>query len=481
MSIQPTIDLHAVAAVTLDGLRDGVLVVGDGRVVLANRALCALTGDDRDELIGRPPPAWVPALRHGSAHDAEVSLDHADGRRRRASLTIAPCELPGASPGWIVTVRDRSAQAAREAELVRQAHLDGLTGLLNQRTFAGRLAEEAERLAAVGRPLSLIVVDLDHFKAVNDEHGHPAGDRVLAEAARRIAAEARAIDSVARIGGEEFAWLVPDASPEEALIAAERLRAAIRSRPFATGLPVTASIGVCDLGSAGDPAALMDRADQALYWAKAHGRDAALVWSPQTADRMTRASEPGGSPAQRLAALVRLAAFCEPGPGGGHAGRVAELAVAVAGRLDWSPVRQARLHRAALVHDLGKAAMPDSLLARRGPLTVPEAEHVRRHAVIGASMAGRALDAEQAAWVRHHHERWDGAGYPAALAGTAIPDGAQIVALADAWDAMTTARPYRPALSRSEALEEVDRQAGGHFMAGAGALLRDALRWLAGA
>src|SRR4029079_410169 len=152
-----------------------------------------------------------------------------------------------------------------------------------------RLAGGPGRLSARGRPLGLVVVDLDHFKAVNDEYGHPVGDRVLAEAAQRIAAEARAIDSVGRIGGEEFAWLLPDASAAETLAAAERVRAAMRARPFAHGLALTASIRGCDLASAPDAATLMERADQALYWAKAHGRDAALRWTATTASAAARA------------------------------------------------------------------------------------------------------------------------------------------------------------------------------------------------
>ncbi len=110
---------------------------------------------------------------------------------------------------------------------------------------------------------------------------------------------------------------------------------------------------------------------------------------------------------------------------------------------DWDPGRQARLHQAARLHDLGKAALPDNLLSRLGPLSGPELEHVRQHARIGAGLAAGVLDDEQASWVRHHHERWDGAGYPGALEGDAIPDGAQLLALADVWDTMTNGRPYR--------------------------------------
>ena len=221
----------------------------------------------------------------------------------------------------------------------------------------------------------------------------------------------------------------------------------------------------------------MERADQALYWAKAHGRDAALRWTPATADRAARARAVSGSQDARVDALARLADEADPTPDAGHGRRVADLSVALAARLDWSPTRQARLHRAARVHDAGKALLPADLLTRPAPLTTLEAAHVRQHAAFGAALGAGVLDPEQARWVRHHHERWDGAGYPDGPAGLDIPDGARILALADAWDAMTTDRPYCAALPTEGALAEVERLSARQFMPDAGALLRDALRW----
>ena len=184
-----------------------------------------------------------------------------------------------------------------------------------------------------------------------------------------------------------------------------------------------------------------------------------------------------GSPDKRIDAIARLADEADATPGGGHGRRVADLSVALAARLDWSPTRQARLHRAARVHDAGKALLPADLLTRPAPLTTLEAAHVRQHAALGAALGTGALDTEQVRWVRHHHERWDGAGYPDGPAGLDIPDGARILALADAWDAMTTDRPYRRALGTDEALAEVDRLGGRQFMPDAATLLRDALQW----
>jgi len=290
---------------------------------------------------------------------------------------------------------------------------------------------------------------------------------VLAEAAARIAGAARAVDTVGRIGGEEFAWLLPDDSAESALIAAQRLRAAINDTPFAGGLTVTASMGICDLSTARDPERLLARADEALYWSKAFGRDAALVWSARTAGRIARGRSGG---------LDALAEIGEPD----HGARVAELAVALAEALGWDPAQQARLHQAARLHDVGKSALPDKLLSRPGPLSGPELEHVGQHASLGAGLAAAVLDPEQCAWIRHHHERWDGAGYPAARAAGAIPEGAQLLALADVWDTMTSGRPYRAALTPENALAEIDHVAGTHLRPDAGSLIRAARAWLAG-
>jgi len=420
---------HAAATAALELLPDGVMVVHEGEVVLANRAFTRFAGAD---LTGRAAPEWLPA-----AGASEVEVDG-----RPVHVTVAPCAL-----GSVVTVRDADAPAV----LAHRAAHDGLTGLLNQRAFRERLAREVAR----GEPMSLVVIDLDHFKTVNDEHGHPVGDRVLAEAAGRLAGAARAVDVVGRIGGEEFAWLLPGVGAEAALVAAQRLRASIRDVP-AAGLRITASMGVCDLAAALDGDSILRRADEALYWAKAFGRDACLVWSARSA--------------ARIAAVREDPYSCVDD----HGARVASLAVALAA--DWDPAAQGRLHQAARLHDLGKAALPAGLLARPGALSDPELEHVRQHARIGAALAG--LDEEQSAWIRHHHERWDGGGYPSALAQAKIPEGAQLLALADAWDTMTSGRPYRAPLSTEEALAEVDRCAGTHLRPDAGVRIRAALAWL---
>jgi diguanylate cyclase (GGDEF)-like protein len=170
------------------------------------------------------------------------------------------------------------ANAEARARLIEQAATDALTGLANNRTFFERLRGDAERARRHGRPLSLIVIDLDHFKRVNDEHGHLAGDVVLVEFASRLRTLTRAGDTLARVGGEEFAWLLPEARTLDAMAVAERARVAVGRAPFAIAGPLTLSAGVAELGDGMTTNDLYRAADSALYAAKARGRDRCVPW-----------------------------------------------------------------------------------------------------------------------------------------------------------------------------------------------------------
>jgi HD-GYP domain-containing protein (c-di-GMP phosphodiesterase class II) len=175
--------------------------------------------------------------------------------------------------------------------------------------------------------------------------------------------------------------------------------------------------------------------------------------------------------ADRADAFARLASAADGAEDSSdHGARVANLAVAMAAHLDWTPDRQARLHGAARLHDVGKLALPSTLIGRSGPLTADEMAHVDQHARIGASLASRVLDGEQEGWIAGHHTRWDDPATPPS-------DGAALVAVADAWDAMTTDRCYRPALTRTAALAEIERCSGRQFRPDAPDLVQHALSW----
>ena len=181
-------------------------------------------------------------------------------------------------------------------KLERQATTDPLTGIANRRAFNDRLGGEIARAQRYGRHLALASIDIDHFKAVNDLHGHPAGDRVLTAFAQLLSAHSRGEDLVARIGGEEFAWLMPETDTKGAYVAANRLREATESTLFALSEPVTVSVGVGSTETAPDADALVRDADRALYWAKDSGRNMALIYTVAAQLAVSNDDEPGSQP-----------------------------------------------------------------------------------------------------------------------------------------------------------------------------------------
>jgi diguanylate cyclase (GGDEF)-like protein len=358
----------------------------------------------------------------------------------------------------------QSQGASRRLE--READADPLTGLANHRAFHGRLATEVERAQRYGRPLSLACLDVDGFKDVNDQFGHQAGDRVLREVAARLTTVARAADLVARIGGDEFAVLLPETTAEAAEAVARRAHELIRVDLAGPGPSVTVSIGICDLEHASNADALVAFADGALYWAKDHGRDAVWRYRPEAvedASQYDRAARRARN--QTLGGIRALARAVDAKDHSTqlHSERVANLSKRLAAALGWPARRAVALHETALIHDVGKLALPNALLFTPRRLTAAEYETVKTHASLGAQIAGEVLSREQLRWLRGHHERVDGDGYPDGLAGDAIPDGARVLALADSWDVMTSERPYSRAMRPREALEECRRCTGSQF------------------
>ncbi|MCC6829890.1 MAG: diguanylate cyclase, partial [Thermoleophilia bacterium] len=337
------------------------------------------------------------------------------------------------------------------------------TGLANHREFRDRLAGEMAAARTDGREVALALIDIDHFKAVNDGLGHQAGDRVLAEVARRIRTQAREEDVVARVGGEEFAWLMPGADGMAAFAAVERARLGVRGDRVADVALLTVSAGVATTVDAEHPDELMRLADTALYWSKENGRDLCCRWSPDLVpDTGDDDREAGLARLKSLASIQALARAVDARDPYTlrHSERVAELTHRLATAAGWDPARAVRLREAALLHDVGKVGVPDAVLLKPSKLTAAEADRVREHAALGAQIVAGVLGPEQVAWVRAHHERFDGGGYPDGLAGTVIPEGARLMAVADAYDAMTTNRPYRPACDAGSAVASCLLEAG---------------------
>ncbi len=417
--------------------------------------------------------SWIsPELAGPAPHCSLTAPIRVDGAEWGALTVMSenPAGPAGAGPllgDFAELVAVAISNAEDRARLAAQAATDSLTGLANHRAFQERLLAETGRARRHGGALALILLDLDAFKAVNDSLGHQAGDEVLVALADRMRALVRDGEMVARVGGEEFAWLLPESDVAGAVRAAERLRRDVSATPLGPVMRQTVSIGVCDLATAGgDPSELFRLADGALYWAKRSGRDMTV---PYRADVVTQLS--AGDHASQLAresslaairALARAVDARHPSTRA-HSNRVADLAVTLAERLGWPAARVEQLREAAIVHDVGKIGVSDAVLLKPGGLTPAEYDHVKEHAMLGARIVPGILDEEQTSWVRHHHERWDGAGYPTGLRAHEIPEGARIIALADAWDAMTGDRAHRPRLSVAEALAECRRCGGSHF------------------
>jgi diguanylate cyclase (GGDEF)-like protein len=393
-------------------------------------------------------------------------------------------EDPGESPldGWVATVvtllvtglfvsvvRDRLARLI--GRLSDAAHRDPLTNLLNRRGFQTVFDMELERARRADQPLSLIVGDLDRFKQVNDTYGHAVGDAVLRRVAEAIVGAKRGFDTAARVGGEEFAVLAPDCDEHGAYMLAERVRAAVDeavSDPQdATQLTISFGISTFPLhGQSAD--GLLRTADQALYAAKRLGRNRSVVSSAEVPGVLARASRASHEEAHvELASLLNLAEALDVRETGSasHSQSVGRFAELTARELGLPPESVERVRLAGILHDVGRVALPDELALKHGPLTDDEWAWVRAHPAVGARMVETTEYEDIRSWILFHHERPDGRGYPEGRGEDEVPLESAIIAVADAYEAMTSERPYRPARAADDAAEELRRGAGRQFRA----------------
>ena len=366
-----------------------------------------------------------------------------------------------AGPLLAIALYQRSAHRALRA--MRLALTDPLTGLGNHRHFHERLRQELDEALERGRELTLCLVDIDDFKRVNDRFGHPAGDRVLAQVASRLRQNGEAF----RLGGDEFAVVLPGlgevAAPATAIAIVQRL--AVLDLEEIGDLTVSAGVATFP-AHASTPDELIRLADSSLYCAKENGKDRVHVSRPDVLDlpllRRLGASRDRAA-RYRAAAGLAQAVDARDAYTGSHSKRVGDLAARIAARMGVADEQIELLRLAGSLHDLGKLAIPEDILRKAGPLTEDERVVLERHPQIGFRMLEGLGVTPVAEWVLHHHERWDGSGYPDRKAGDGIPLGARILFVADAFDAMTSERVYRRRLAADEALAELERCAGTQF------------------
>lgn len=365
----------------------------------------------------------------------------------------------------ILSERDMRIREKNEWLCVR----DGLTGLYNYRYFNSQLEEKLKKVRKTGSGLiSLCLIDIDNFKSFNDRYGHSNGDKVLQKVSDILRESIRENDIACRYGGDEFTILMPDARENDVLAVFSRIKDKVSGSQLISADPrsgdFTLSMGFSAYPALADSKeSLFEQADHALYKAKNSGRNTFKMYQDIITDIAQDVDDH-----QQLTSIIKvlLRTISEKDKYTyGHSERVAEFVVMIGRALHLPDEKIKALEIEGLLHDIGKLRIPDQILNKKEPLTAEEMELIKKHPLYGASII-HSLSAmgnfEED--VKHHHERYDGKGYPDALTGTDIPMGARILAVADSFDAMRSDRPYRKSnLSDQGAIRELLNNAGTQF------------------
>ena len=491
----------------LDTLAEGLLVLDEqGKIVLANKSFATIVDRSADELtnmhasdldwvdgdVQQAGYPWASAIEM-SELQAEQMLRYElpDGSQRIFSVNSAPLGKDGTHRGALATFRDVTHVEEHRAELERMLSLlknsrdeikrknkeleilatqDALTGCLNRRAFFESFESIWMESKTVGTPLACLMLDIDHFKNVNDTYGHHAGDDVLRHVSRVIRELHGNGGLICRYGGEEFCIVFPQTDLADAIVAAEETRKAIMEIRLEDPeeLRLTASIGVSELRfDAVDTQALINQADACLYVAKREGRNRVIAYNLAMIDEEPIEEELPQEridiPYQAVTALVSALSYRDANTAE-HSRRVADLcARAAVGILD--PAQAYVTEVAALLHDIGKIGVPDDILLKQGELSPEEWEIMGRHDRIGKELIDLAFDCESLSEVAsNHHAYYGGAARdPSAPTGKSIPLGARLLSIADSYDAIVSDRCYRKGRSHEEAIQELRRCAGTQF------------------
>jgi len=484
-----------------------VFMVADD-ALLVPAAAAGLDAGERERLDALPLDGFAAVLDAGLESDGVIlmSAEEAAARTPAAAEPVYRSTRNGRGPGawnhhWLlIPLRDREGQlvgmiwadepddrllpsrgqrqalrafanqamsavaSANQLALMRHlAEHDPLTGLRNRRGLQEHI--DAEIRSGDG-PVAVLVCDLDNFKRINDVLGYASGDEALRRVAVVLGDTPCAPGLAARLGGEEFALVMPGLDEAAAMVCAERLRAQIERASDDFPRLLTASIGVAVSGPLRDEAtALLRDATRACVGAKRLGRNRCLAYHAEALDALLGSFDGGEASSEQLAAAMLLAETLDVRDVGTarHSQTVGHYAGAIARELGLSEGRVERMRAAGVLHDIGKLGVADAILKKPGPLDAIEWEEMQRHSELGARILSHANLRDVSAWVIAHHERVDGGGYPRGLAGDAIPLEARILAVADAYEAMTADRAYRAAMTAAAARAELRRCAGGQF------------------
>jgi diguanylate cyclase (GGDEF)-like protein/putative nucleotidyltransferase with HDIG domain len=353
----------------------------------------------------------------------------------------------------------RSRIASLEAEIAQRDSRDPLAGaLLTLHAFRAQLELDVRRAQRYRRPLSVALLDVDGFRSINAKGGYPLGDQLLVAIGDVIARHTRAHDLACRTGGDEFAILLAETASGDACVAMERLLHELQDIEVGTVRGASVSVGVADLSLSATPEGLLAAAREGLEASRVAG-GGRVTECPGLVEGESVVAGHTDVVSALASALIERDRYT-----GDHSESVVDASGSVAEWLATGPAEVERIRTAALLHDIGKIGIPDEILHKPGPLDRREWEVMRQHPVVGERIL-RAIPGmgRVATIVRHEHERWDGTGYPDRLAGPAIPLGSRIILACDAYHAMISNRPYRPAMSHADAVAELARKAGSQF------------------
>jgi diguanylate cyclase (GGDEF)-like protein len=409
---------------------------------VAATAAGALAGERADALADRP--------RQGVLVDIEIG-----------AAALAAIEGP-LLLFWVVRRHRRRVERTHQRrvdQLAAQARTDTLTRLGNRRAFEDDLGATIALRAETAQPFTLLAIDLDGLKKINDRAGHPAGDVQIRKVADCLREVVGPDGGVYRTGGDEFMVILPGRRAWHGLNLAARIDQVTRARTGARAV----SIGLTESIETEGRHLLMNQADIAMYEAK-RTRLSAVAYHPGLSPAVDGNPDDLPSHEQRaLAAALARAVDAKDAGTRSHSETVAQLCVAIGERLQLEPTGLERVRLAGLLHDVGKIGVADAILQKPDALAPDEVSAMTEHVEIGHAILLAAELPIEANWVLHHHERIDGAGYPYRLSGASIPVESRIIAVADAFEAMTGTRPYREAISVDEAIVELQAHAGTQF------------------
>lgn len=408
-------------------------------------------------------------------------------------------ELAGAEMDFLGLFAKQIEMAITIADLFQavreQAVTDALTGLYNRRYFEESLAKEVQRAKRQQQPFSVIGIDLDYLKKINDTHGHFYGDLAIKSIAEVLKSNARSVDVPARIGGEEFNVLLPGIASEGAMVAAERIRKSIERMEIDTVGHITGSLGVATyFEHTENVEELLELTDQAMYASKRNGRNRVTLAKPisetswqeiavntfidiLSKNRVPMAKHLSKELCLKLQAPVNkdegskeslytvadmLTKLYNPMHTSGVIKNKVLTAVSLAKRFDLPKEEIDNLRVAILLYDIGNLMLPQELLQKATPLTEDERNEIKNHPVIAAREILKPISYVQDILpiIEHHHENWDGSGYPNKIAKEEIPLTSQIILIIDEYFALIEPRPYRAKLSSRDALEIIKTDAG---------------------